>query len=48
VRYEVNLAILRLLNRLNIDIPFPQRVVRTVEAPAAPTASTAPSGQTEA
>ncbi len=30
VRSEVNLAILRLLNRLNIDIPFPQRVVRTV------------------
>ncbi|WP_431258316.1 mechanosensitive ion channel family protein [Roseateles chitinivorans] len=30
VRSEVNLAILRLLNRLEIDIPFPQRVVRTV------------------
>ncbi|MDH0865953.1 mechanosensitive ion channel domain-containing protein [Mitsuaria sp. GD03876] len=36
VRSEVNLAILRLLNRLKIDIPFPQRVVRTVvETPAA-------------
>ncbi|HEY1398367.1 mechanosensitive ion channel family protein [Roseateles sp.] len=36
VRSEVNLAILRLLNRLEIDIPFPQRVVRTVvEAPVA-------------
>jgi small-conductance mechanosensitive channel len=42
VRSEVNLAILRLLNRLNIDIPFPQRVVRTVEAPAAPAAPLAP------
>ncbi len=31
VRSEVNLAILRLLNRLNIDIPFPQRVVTMVE-----------------
>lgn len=30
VKSEVNLAILRLLNRLNIEIPYPQRVVRTV------------------
>ncbi len=37
VRSEVNLTILRLLNRLNIDIPFPQRVVRTVaETPSPP------------
>ena len=37
VRSEVNLAILRLLNRLDIDIPFPQRVVRTVvEVPVPP------------
>ncbi|PND36333.1 mechanosensitive ion channel protein [Paucibacter aquatile] len=28
VRSDVNLAILRLLNGLNIEIPFPQRVVR--------------------
>jgi small-conductance mechanosensitive channel len=41
VRSDVNLAVLRLLNRLGIDIPFPQRVVRTVaegpvvEAPVA-------------
>ncbi len=28
VRSEVNLAILRLLNRLGVEIPFPQRVVR--------------------
>ena len=46
VRSEVNLAILRLLNRLNIDIPFPQRVVRTVvdapvaEGPVGPVAPT--------
>ncbi|WP_431289178.1 mechanosensitive ion channel family protein [Roseateles chitinivorans] len=41
VRSEVNLAILRLLNRLNIDIPFPQRVVRTVaEAPVGPVVPT--------
>jgi len=33
VRSEVNLAILRLLNRLEIDIPFPQRVVTMVEQP---------------
>ncbi|WP_231993212.1 mechanosensitive ion channel family protein [Mitsuaria sp. 7] len=37
VRSDVNLAILRLLNRLEIDIPFPQRVLRTVvEGPVAP------------
>lgn len=46
VRSEVNLAILRLLNRLEIDIPFPQRVVRTVvdapvaEGPVGPVAPT--------
>ena len=28
VRSEVNLAILRLLNRLGVEIPYPQRVVR--------------------
>ena len=38
VRSDVNRAILRLLTRLDIDIPFPQRVVRTVaEAPQEPT-----------
>lgn len=43
VRSEVNLAILRLLNRLNIDIPFPQRVVRTVvETPQASAPTPAP------
>ncbi len=45
VRSDVNLAVLRLLNRLGIDIPFPQRVVRTVaETPspaAGPTAAAA-------
>ena len=46
VRSEVNLAILRLLNRLNIDIPFPQRVVRMVaEAPAGPVGPVIPEGQ---
>ena len=28
VRSEVNLAILATLNRLGVDIPFPQRVLR--------------------
>ena len=28
VRSDVNLAVLRELNRLGVDIPFPQRVVR--------------------
>ena len=43
VRSEVNLAILRLLNRLEIDIPFPQRVVRTVaQAPQEPAAPVPP------
>ncbi len=32
VRSEVNLAILATLNRLGVDIPFPQRVVRHVPA----------------
>jgi len=36
VRSEVNLAILRLLNRLNIEIPYPQRVVRALEPAPAP------------
>ena len=42
VRSEVNLTILRLLNRLNIDIPFPQRVVRTVTETPSPPAGPAP------
>lgn len=32
VRSEVNLAILRTLNEAGVEIPFPQRVVRTVAA----------------
>lgn len=35
VRSEVNLAILALLNREGIDIPFPQRVLRYVGTPPA-------------
>jgi small-conductance mechanosensitive channel len=46
VRSEVNLAILRLLNRLEIDIPFPQRVVRTVDV--GPVEPVPPSGLSEA
>jgi len=38
VRSDVNLAILRLLNRLEIDIPFPQRVLRTAGDAALPVA----------
>jgi small-conductance mechanosensitive channel len=33
-RHEVNMALLRTLNRLNVEIPYPQRVVRAL-APAA-------------
>jgi small-conductance mechanosensitive channel len=32
VRSEVNLAILGVLNRAGIDIPYPQRVVRQIAA----------------
>lgn len=35
-RSDVNLAILRCLNELKIDIPFPQRVVHLPDGPAAP------------
>ena len=38
VRSEVNLAVWRLLNRLGVEIPFPQRVVQMLpgaEPPAA-------------
>ena len=31
VRSEVNLAILRCLNELKVEIPFPQRVLRQAE-----------------
>ncbi len=34
VRSDVNLAILRLLNRLGIEIPFPQRVMHGLVVPA--------------
>jgi len=30
VKSDVNLALLRLFNKLGVEIPFPQRVVRTV------------------
>jgi small-conductance mechanosensitive channel len=36
VKSEVNLAILRLLNQLGIEIPYPQRVVRMVGQGTAP------------
>jgi small-conductance mechanosensitive channel len=36
VRSAVNFALLRTLNRLGIDIPFPQRVLHTVATSAAP------------
>ena len=35
VKSDVNLALLRLFNKLGVEIPFPQRVVRTLAAPAA-------------
>lgn len=35
VRSDVNLAILRLLNELKIEIPFPQRIMHMVPSPAA-------------
>jgi small-conductance mechanosensitive channel len=36
VRSEVNLAIWRLLNRLGVEIPFPQRVVQMLPAAEPP------------
>jgi small-conductance mechanosensitive channel len=42
VRSEVNLTILRLLNHFKIDIPFPQRVIRTVPAEVPPALPGAP------
>ena len=45
VRSDVNLAILRTLDRLGVEIPYPQRVVRALAplaAPAAPVAPVAP------
>ena len=33
VRSDVNLAVLRVLNEAGVEIPFPQRVVRSLEAP---------------
>ncbi|WAC72240.1 mechanosensitive ion channel [Roseateles sp. SL47] len=41
VKSDVNLAILRLLNQLEIEIPYPQRVMRTVGDPATAPKSTA-------
>ncbi len=35
---DVNLAILRRLNQLGVEIPFPQRVLHSQQAPAAPSA----------
>jgi small-conductance mechanosensitive channel len=34
-RHEVNMALLRTLNRLNVEIPFPQRVVHGLPPAAA-------------
>jgi len=43
VRSDVNLALLRTLDRLGVEIPFPQRVVHQRTAvPAAPATTTAP------
>lgn len=39
VRSEVNLAVWRLLNRLGVEIPFPQRVVQLLPASATPPAA---------
>ena len=38
VRSEVNLAVLSTLNRLGVEIPFPQRVIRQVPGPESPLA----------
>jgi small-conductance mechanosensitive channel len=38
-RSAVNLALLRTLNRLGVEIPFPQRVLHTVSAPGTPPAN---------
>ncbi len=38
VRSDVNLAVLALLNATGVEIPFPQRVVHQVAAPAGPSA----------
>ena len=35
VKSDVNLALLRTLNAAGIEIPYPQRVVRTISVPAA-------------
>jgi len=46
---EVNLELLRLFKRLGVEIPYPQRVVRTlVEETAPPLAGAAPSAQDQA
>lgn len=42
VRSDVNLAVLGCLNRLGIQIPFPQRVVHAVAVPADGARSSAP------
>lgn len=39
VRSEVNLAVWRLLNRLGVEIPFPQRVVQMLSASETPPAA---------
>jgi small-conductance mechanosensitive channel len=44
VRSAVNLALLRRLNELGVDIPFPQRVYRMVPGAASPLAPAAESG----
>jgi small-conductance mechanosensitive channel len=42
VKSDVNLAVLRTLNELGIDIPFPQRTMHVIQVPASP--SVVPSG----
>jgi small-conductance mechanosensitive channel len=36
VKSDVNLAVLRTLNELGIDIPFPQRTMHVIQVPASP------------